>query len=158
MKIELKNLKVSPHLSQETNAFTADIWLDGKRVGHARNQGHGGNTDICIEDPTTRQRLQDWCKAQPPVPSSYGGDPLPMDDELYIDRLVEKAEKLKIVKDQLRRKKGKTLVKLRDDPRNSFSVWNVPYTPEVGAKIRAAQGDKLLVIFNEDPVLAAELL
>lgn len=46
MKIELKNVHYSAALSEETNAFTADIWVDGKKAGYAKNGGTGGNTDV----------------------------------------------------------------------------------------------------------------
>jgi hypothetical protein len=45
MKIELKNVKFSEHLSEETNAFTADIYINGVKAGYAKNSGHGGCTD-----------------------------------------------------------------------------------------------------------------
>ena len=42
MKIELKNLKIAAHLSEETTAYSATIHVDGKRAFDARNDGHGG--------------------------------------------------------------------------------------------------------------------
>ena len=39
MNIELKNIKIAEHLSEETTAFTADIFVNGKKVGYARNDG-----------------------------------------------------------------------------------------------------------------------
>jgi len=46
MKIELKNVKFSESLSDETNAFTADLWVDGKKCGYCRNDGCGGCTNV----------------------------------------------------------------------------------------------------------------
>ncbi|MEI6282076.1 MAG: hypothetical protein WCP82_05080 [Alphaproteobacteria bacterium] len=46
MKIELKNFKYAAFASQETNCFSADVWIDGKKAGWAENQGHGGPTNI----------------------------------------------------------------------------------------------------------------
>lgn len=46
MKIELKNVSYSARLSEETSAFTADVWIDGKKAGYARNHGTGGDTDV----------------------------------------------------------------------------------------------------------------
>jgi hypothetical protein len=46
MNIELKNVTYSKALSQETSAYTADIWVDGKKRGTVRNQGQGGCDDI----------------------------------------------------------------------------------------------------------------
>ena len=42
MKIELKNLKIANHLSEETTAYSATIHVDGKPAFHASNEGRGG--------------------------------------------------------------------------------------------------------------------
>lgn len=42
MRIELRKVHYSKALSQETAAFTADIWVDGKKRGDVRNDGGGG--------------------------------------------------------------------------------------------------------------------
>ena len=44
MKLELRNIKVYERMSEETTAFTADIFVDGKKVGHTKNEGIGGPT------------------------------------------------------------------------------------------------------------------
>lgn len=46
MKLQLKNVHFSERLSQETNAFAADIHYNGKKVGYAENDGHGGCTNV----------------------------------------------------------------------------------------------------------------
>jgi hypothetical protein len=45
MKIELKNVKVNQAFSEETTCFIADIFVNGKKVAHAKNDGRGGCTD-----------------------------------------------------------------------------------------------------------------
>ena len=45
MKIELKRIEFSERLSEETNAFAADLYINGKKVGYCKNNGHGGCTD-----------------------------------------------------------------------------------------------------------------
>jgi len=42
MKIELKNLKSCAWASQETLAYTASVYVDGKRAGECHNEGRGG--------------------------------------------------------------------------------------------------------------------
>jgi len=39
MKIELRKLKHATNLSEETNAFTADIYINGIHAGTADNRG-----------------------------------------------------------------------------------------------------------------------
>jgi hypothetical protein len=46
MELQLKNVYFSERLSEETNAFTADIFFQGKKVGYAKNDGQGGCTNI----------------------------------------------------------------------------------------------------------------
>ncbi|MCK7559358.1 hypothetical protein MKQ70_32085 [Chitinophaga sedimenti] len=44
MKIVLKGLRVYEEMSEETNAFSADLWIEGKKVAKAKNDGRGGMT------------------------------------------------------------------------------------------------------------------
>jgi hypothetical protein len=46
MQIEVKNLKDFPSMSEETNAFIADIFINGKKKFTAKNDGRGGETYI----------------------------------------------------------------------------------------------------------------
>lgn len=93
MKIELKKLKIAEHLSEETTAYTADVYIDGKCIGYAKNDGQGGETDIrCnhASDSPLHKLLYDaieWAKNQPPY-SEGGGAPLPMTLDFYIDLMV----------------------------------------------------------------------
>lgn len=40
--ITLKNLQIASSLSQETLAYTADVYWSGRLLGHIRNDGSGG--------------------------------------------------------------------------------------------------------------------
>lgn len=53
MKVELRAIKVYDRLSEETTAFTAVIYADGKRVGDAKNDGHGGSTWVRLDRPAS---------------------------------------------------------------------------------------------------------
>lgn len=44
MKLELKNVKINEAFSEETLMFKADLFVDGKKVGYANNDGRGGCT------------------------------------------------------------------------------------------------------------------
>ena len=56
-RLTLKSFKHAAFLSEETNAFSATVYFDGKRVGHAKNEGHGGSTDIFASKGAERERL-----------------------------------------------------------------------------------------------------
>jgi hypothetical protein len=45
MKIELKKISFSERLSEETNAFVADLYINGKKAAYVKNDGQGGSTD-----------------------------------------------------------------------------------------------------------------
>jgi hypothetical protein len=44
MNIEIRNIKIASNLSEETIAFTADVFVNGKKTAYARNDGRGGCT------------------------------------------------------------------------------------------------------------------
>lgn len=45
-RVELKKLSINQRLSEETLCFSADIYLDDRKVGVASNHGTGGPTEI----------------------------------------------------------------------------------------------------------------
>lgn len=48
--IEVKNVKIYDSLSEETLCFTATVYKNGKRIGTAKNTGHGGSTDVRLDN------------------------------------------------------------------------------------------------------------
>ena len=49
-RLSVKKMNVAINLSRETTAFTADIYLDGRKIGKAINDGNGGATNCWIEN------------------------------------------------------------------------------------------------------------
>lgn len=49
-RLSVKKMNVAINLSRETTAFTADIYLDGHRIGSANNDGNGGATNCWIQN------------------------------------------------------------------------------------------------------------
>jgi hypothetical protein len=73
MKIELKKISFSERMSQETNCFVADLYIDGKKVGQCNNDGHGGCTNYhgsTIADLDIIKKAEAYCKSLPKV--KYG--------------------------------------------------------------------------------------
>lgn len=103
MKIELKKLKVYERMSEETNAFVADVHINGTKVGTAKNDGCGGETHLDFiyrEDYSNNQLVKDaieYIKNLPPEVSDLGGRPfeIKMDFPLYVDLIVEEYIKQK---------------------------------------------------------------
>ena len=96
MEIKLKNVKFYERMSEETNAFTADLYVNGKKVGYAKNEGHGGCTDYypnSIEDRAVINEAEQYCLGLPPI--KYGSFEIEMNLEHKIDQLFEEWLKAK---------------------------------------------------------------
>ena len=99
MKIELKNVKVNEAFSEETTCFMADVFVNGKKVAHAKNDGRGGCTDYY---PYEGQRellnqAELFCKSLPTKPIDFGDRVVNFDQSLesVIDDLLFEKEKAK---------------------------------------------------------------
>jgi hypothetical protein len=84
VQVELKRFTTNARLSQETTAFAADVWVDGKKVGHAENDGHGGATIVHL-DPSVRDQVEAHGKTL--VPDEIKG--YTTGAEWIVDQLVE---------------------------------------------------------------------
>ena len=99
MKIELKNVRISESLSEETTAFTADIFVDGKKAGYARNDGRGGCTDYrpYPEQRALFEKAEKFALTLPKQVSTFMGKKYEFDSnmERIIDDLIDKILKEK---------------------------------------------------------------
>jgi hypothetical protein len=59
MKIELKRVSFNERMSEETNCFVADLYINGKKVGECSNDGRGGCTDYRGDRPEHYQVIRD---------------------------------------------------------------------------------------------------
>lgn len=79
--LQLKNVHFSERLSEETNAFTADIFFRGKKVGYAKNDGNGGCTNISHypEQRENFQAAEEYARSLPDIQTTFtkgvGGEP-----------------------------------------------------------------------------------
>jgi hypothetical protein len=89
-RLSIKNVEFSERLSEETNAFACDVYLDNKKFASARNSGHGGATFI-QPYPDGRERYNEaeaYAKTLPPLELSSGST-LDMNLEHAVDELFE---------------------------------------------------------------------
>jgi hypothetical protein len=95
MEIKLKNIHVDFRLSEETNAFTADLFINGKNAGTAINDGHGGMTTCRAKDREGAELIRDaeiWCEQLPREVMQYDdGSKHTMSVSLdyYLDTMVD---------------------------------------------------------------------
>ena len=115
MKIELKSIKFSEAMSEETNAFTANLYINGKKVGYCKNQGHGGCTDYNrypdingSDNLKTLKQAEAYCKALPKT--KYRNMEFDQSLESVIDELLIDWLKAKETKKQVRKMKTCILV------------------------------------------------
>lgn len=89
MEIQLKNIKFSEALSEETNAFVADVYVNKVKVAYAKNDGQGGNTFYHAYEGQRVLLVQaeEFCKTLPPL--KIGNSEYPFDLETKIDELLE---------------------------------------------------------------------
>lgn len=95
MNITLKRFQHYPRMSEETNAFNADIAYEGVTVGTAENDGHGGCTFVHLNDKGRS------------IPALVEASRLPEGNEAsltdIVDNLVEKTIHSKWVDKQRKR-------------------------------------------------------
>lgn len=95
MQIEMKNIKVAHHQSEETIAFTADPFINNNKVAFVKNEGKGGNTHYQLyksEDKPLLRQAEEYCKKQSLVVFSGAPDEnitIPMNLERHIDQLLK---------------------------------------------------------------------
>lgn len=69
MNITLTNFKYIKSLSKETNAFSANVIIDGKLAGTVSNHGHGGAN---MYNPFgLKTILDEYAKTLPPIKNKY---------------------------------------------------------------------------------------
>lgn len=92
MKIELKQIKYYERLSEETNCFSAFVYVDGIKCASAENRGVGAMTDIWpidIKHKELVKQAEEFCKTLPPYVFS-DGDTMPYALDTLVDELLEK--------------------------------------------------------------------
>lgn len=94
MKIELKGIKFYEKMSEETNSFTADIYVDGKRCGFAKNDGRGGCTFVSPIGGKTLDLFtnsEKWLTEQPEINIGTEENPFMVKSNMenVVDQLFE---------------------------------------------------------------------
>jgi len=66
-RLSLKSFKTVKWMSEETTCFTALVVLDGKTIGEASNEGHGGSTFLHFINPTAKTTAEEFAKSISPA-------------------------------------------------------------------------------------------
>lgn len=127
MKIQLKRIEFSERLSDETNAFTADLWINGKKVGYCKNDGQGGCTNYngyTSEDNKVIVDAEKHFKALPKVYYEKHNFHYQPTLENSIDEFLENWLLAKEKKKFENSMKKQILVGISDPNRMSYSSYN----------------------------------
>ena len=99
MKLELKSIKINERMSEETTCFTADLFVNGKKLCYVENIGKGGCTDYNLHNLKNAKLLkevEEYCKSLPDF--IYHKTLIKQNLEFVIDDLLEKYLKAKNLK------------------------------------------------------------
>lgn len=150
-KVEIKNLKVAEHLSEETLAFTASVWINGKKAGHAKNSGRGGNTDVDLyywegdQAKWNKELHRELAEHVKQFTWELDGEQIPYEVDFYIDKLVDDEYERQQVKRWCRTKTvfripGKTYEE------GQYELMKKKFTKEVAKGLRILHGKDVLIL------------
>jgi hypothetical protein len=108
MNIELKSFKHFASLSEETEAFSAMVYVDGKRAFIAENTGKGEShrlTPVKGQTYDIIRKVSEWAITQPQV-DIWDGELLNDSLDFYLSRLVDEF----VLKKELKRLLNKSVV------------------------------------------------
>lgn len=104
LTVELRKFKHAAALSHETEAISAEIWINGLRAGSIENSGRGACHDLRWLDPRSEDVLADHCAALPKVSSD--GFELEVCVDLFFSILIDEK-----ITEKLNRAREKKLLK-----------------------------------------------
>ena len=116
MELKLKNIKVLLSASDETYCYEAVVYKDSKKIGLVTNQGSGGCDNQHIDSETLNE-INEWCKKNLPSWTSYDGEQVPTDFEMFC------ANELKLHLDKKELKKILKKVAIYDQAKNSIYTY-----------------------------------
>lgn len=148
MKIELRNFKHHPDMSEETDCFSASIHHNYRKVGEIQNTGKGGSHRITWLNKDSEKQFNAWVVTLPPHETDEKDIPvLPMNADLFFSlmagKLIEDNHQKALIKRGI-------CIKLDTTPKGAWEIYKLPYTPENLAKVKAKHGAKLLRVLNEE--------
>lgn len=108
---ELKKVQHAEFRSEETNCFSADLYVNGKKLADCGNAGQGGSTDVRFypEMRVLGNEIEKFLETQPKItPEGYDFE-LDLDLEYIVDHLLAKHLEGKFF-DKLRKQTNKFLI------------------------------------------------
>ena len=139
--IQLKNVKIAWNMSEETTAFTATLYIDGKKAADVKNEGRGGDNHPRFMDRELQKEFYEFCTTLP-----YPGESYNMTYDSFIGILLGEW----IENDDWKKACRKGLVfRVKSDNEDQYRTTKGKYSPELASAIRERYGDDLIDIINE---------
>jgi len=139
--IQLKNVKIAWHMSEGTTAFTASLYIDGKKAADVKNEGRGGDNHPRFMDRELEKEFKEFCLTIP-----YPGESYSMTYDSFIGILLGEW----ISNDDWKKACRKGLVfRVKSDNEDQYRTTKGKYSPELASAIREKYGDNLIDIINE---------
>lgn len=146
MEIEIKNVSYSERFSEETNAFHADIYINGEKAMYVVNTGQGGPTDYHAYEGKKHllQELEQHSKTLPIVKSKYSDFNYKQTVETIIDDLFENWLKERDNKKLMKKTETGILYKAADGNHYTYS-WKIGgKQAKIADMIRIEKGRQLI--------------
>lgn len=160
MTYELRKVKIARNLSEETTAFTAELWLDGRKVADCSNHGQGGSTGLFYVSPEDRDAHEAFCAAQPNITSKWNPDGLKFDADLHVGELLSDYDLTQTFKRKCR--KNVLFILTERKPGEYLEIRDRRPSPGSKEALRAhvveKYGDKIELIVNDDIPAAVKAL
>ena len=153
--IQLKNVKIAWHMSEGTTAFTASLYIDGKKAADVKNEGRGGDNHPRFMDRELEKEFHEFCKSLPPHylyddddPTKVIDGPFPMTYDGFIGDLLTEWISNDDWKKACKKGIAYTLTSHKD---GEYMLWKVPYSPEMAEQVRKQYSEtgNLKEIINE---------
>ncbi|KPN62875.1 hypothetical protein SAMN04488527_1743 [Aliiroseovarius crassostreae] len=132
MKIELKSVKHAAFASEETQCYSASLWVDGKKIGTVSNEGRGG-CDSFNGDRGAYSKADEWCKANLPKWEGFDGKMIETDLEMQCGNLLDEW----LTTRDLKRAMGKKILFRKPDG----NVYEIAHKGQKDAAIAMIQRD-----------------
>jgi O-acetyl-ADP-ribose deacetylase (regulator of RNase III) len=154
--LTLKAIKIAKFMSEETLAYTANIYWKNKKVGDCKNEGHGGCTMVWLHKASDAQKAEiqkyvmdhqttkDWIKEFPPTANHTPTW------EYYLEILVDDiANEKDEINDLKRICKGTVLFRVEGDPEGEFRTIKSAWDTKIQAHLAIKYGDKVVEVLNK---------
>ena len=141
--IQLKNVKIAWNMSEETTAFTASLYINGKKAADVKNDGRGGDNRTWFMDRELEKEFCEFCTTLP-----YPGESFNMTYDSFIGVLLDEW----IENDDWKKACRKGIVYTKHGEENDGKYWTVAktaYSKSAASHLRERIGEELKEIINE---------